>query len=179
MKCFGNFFESTYSALYQSAVDAFPHTTKRQHVKDSVKIEGIKATPFLGMKTLLLRCQADNTEGNGGIHNSIILFRNVEFHDDPGPNIVEITASDNKQTYYLSPVLESQNDVLCRCQCQDFFFRFNYYNSLDRSLYGRVRSPYIRKTDWAPPANPLELEGVCKHLMKFFDELKEIGLLND
>jgi hypothetical protein len=52
--------ESTLYDLHQSAVDAFPHTTKRQHATDTIRIVQLNWTPFLGLKTLYLKGLAQN-----------------------------------------------------------------------------------------------------------------------
>ena len=54
--------ESTLFDLYKSTVDAFPRTERRQHSVDTIKIIEMNFTPFLGMKTLLVRGLAKNTE---------------------------------------------------------------------------------------------------------------------
>jgi hypothetical protein len=169
--------ESTFRQLYQNAVQAFPKTTRRQHSVDTIKIEEIRSTPYLGMRTLFIRCQADNSAGNGGVYTPSIMFKNVTYHNGPGLGVVEIAAADNGQSYYLSPLSDIHNHVLVRCGCKDFVWRFNFYDHVDQSLQGKVRKPYARLTDWAPAANPSESPGLCKHLMKLFSVLEQAGLV--
>lgn len=173
--------ESSYRQLYRSTERAFPGTKRRQHVTGSIVISDISMIPYLGMKTLYLRSEADNTADDGGIYRPIILFRNVKYHRGAAPGLLEIVASDNGNHYHLSQIEATKNDVLVRCSCEDFFWRFEFYNSSknnNESLYGRVRAPYERKTDWAPPANPLQLEGACKHILAFFKKLADEGLID-
>ena len=172
---FSLWLESSFTDLYTSTVNGFPETTRRQHATDTIKIEQLDWTPFLGVRTLFLRGLANNHGGGGGEYRPIILFRNVEYHDAPGEGLVEFTAS-NGNTYHIEP-LSRNHDILCRCGCMDFHYRFNWFDHLDHSLYGRVRAPYVRRTDWMPPANPQEVPGMCKHVLKLFYALEDAGLV--
>jgi len=177
MTNFKLYLESSFQSLYDSAVEAFPQTTRRQHVTGSISINNIRSIPYLGMKTLLVRAEADNRAGGGGQYKPVIMFKDVQFHNGPGPNIIEITASDNGQTYYINPITD--NDTLVRCQCNDEFFRFRHYNWVNNSLFSINRKPYIRKTDTYPPANEQELPGMCKHLMRLGESLRNAGIFVD
>jgi len=42
-------------------------------------------------------------------------------------------------------------------------------------LYGRKPAKYHAESN-RPPANPLELPGMCKHLIKFVEVLKKAGM---
>jgi hypothetical protein len=155
--------ENTLPDLYRSAVDAFPHTRRRQHVTGPVEISDIRYTPFLGMQTLLVRAAATN---EGREYSPVILFKRVSFTTEG----VEFTAHDDNKVYHIAP----QNyHVLVRCNCPDFFWRFNYYDHLEQSLHGKVRKEYSGS---GAPANPLELPGMCKHLMKLQEVLRELGI---
>lgn len=166
--------ESSVIQLYNSAVAAFPHTTRRQHAVGPIQINEVRLTPFLGLRTLLIRSAAFNEE-NGHHYNPIILFKQVNFN--PQQNIVPFVAADNDQHYQVQKLSLNNTHVLLRCECKDFFWRFNYYDHLDRSLWGRKRKPY--EALWNPgSANPMEMPGMCKHLMKMAQTLQEIGLVN-
>lgn len=156
--------ETSLQDLYDSAVEAFPNTTLRQHATHPVVIKNLTWIPFLAMKTLFLKAIAQNETRE---YNPIILFKDVRY-DRPG---VWITASDGKE-YRFEQLDPARNDVLVRCNCKDFQWRFNFYNHLDRSLYGRKRAKYESK-GIGPPANPMNLPGQCKHLMKMVKVLDE------
>lgn len=164
--------ESSLSDLFNSAVAAFPGTRRRQYATGTVQIENLSWSPFLGMRTLFVRCEADNREDNGGQYKPVILFKNVRYSRESGRGRVELE-SDGK-VYYADPL--DENDVLVRCQCGDFFWRFHHYNHLDKSLYGTKRKPYEAVADRGP-INPSESEGMCKHLMKLMEVLRESGIL--
>jgi hypothetical protein len=161
--------ESSLTDLYYSAVKAFPKTTKRQHAVDPIIIEELRWTPFKGVKTLFIRAEARNETRH---YSPMILFKNVNY--DNGR--VKIVASDGLE-YRFAPLSMEDNDVLVRCNCPDFKWRFNYYDHEDHSLYGRVRAPYESKG--GPPANPQELPGMCKHLMKAVIVLRDAGIFSD
>lgn len=162
-----NFLESSCSDLYKSAIKAFPNTTKRQNAIDPIVIKELRWTPFVGMKTMLIRGLAENTHENT-MYNTLFLFKNIDYDKKDLP----ITVSTGKK-YEIGKVSFENNDVLLRCNCKDFKWRFNYYNHLDKSLYGRKRAPYYGE---GAPANPMELPGMCKHLMKTMKVLYEAGL---
>ncbi len=161
--------ESSIDDLYLSAVKAFPRTTMRQHAVDPIVVESLRWTPFVGMKTLFIKGSTRNEDRH---YNTIILFKNVDY----AKNEVRITANDGKEYKFGKLSLES-TDVVLRCNCNDFYWRFNYYNHLDRSLYGTKRSKY--ESQGGPPANPTESPGMCKHLMKTAQILRESGIFLD
>lgn len=153
--------ESSFSHLFHSTVDAFPNTTKRQFLTPQIQIENVEFVPFIGMKTLLAKAVASSQEG--GTYKPIILFKKVEYANEG----VEIKVDGKK---YHFKQLSENTDVLVRCQCADFKWRFHYYNYLDDSLYGPNRRPY-QSLGMRGPVNPTESEGLCKHLIKFFEIL--------
>lgn len=170
---FYNLNESTLLDLYQSTVDAFPKTTKRQHSIDMIKIIEMSYTPYIGMRTLFVKGMAKNID-NQKEYDSIILFKDVKYSNRKKENIAELIASDN-QKYLIERIDPSVNEVLVRCSCPDFYWRFNYYNSLDKSLYGRKRKKYESKT--ARIANINEAEGMCKHLIKLVKAIRDSKLM--
>lgn len=168
--------ETTLPDLYQSTVDAFPRTTKRQHSTDLVRIAAMEWVPYLGVKTLFLKGLAQSGE-SGKEYKPIVVFKGVRYHDNHTPGLVEITAN-NGQRYLLEKLKYSSNEVLVRCNCPDFSWRFNYYDHLDKSLFGRKRAAY-ESTTGRPPANPGEMPGMCKHLIKFVRVIQQSGILED
>jgi len=165
-----DFFEASLDDLRQNAVDAFPLTTMRQYATHPIKITNLRWTPFVGMKTLFIKALAQN---EGKEYNPIVLFKRVNYKG----NEVLVAASDGREVSFDK--LSTENtDVVVRCNCPDFFWRFNYYNFRDRSLYGRKRGMYDSKGTGLP-ANPMEMSGMCKHLMKTAHVLREAGIFSD
>lgn len=160
------FNESSLDDLFISAIRAFPNTTKRQYAVQPIVIETIRWTPFVGMKTLFVKGHARNEDRH---YDTIILFKDVDYTNEQ----VKIKASDGK-IYRFAKLSMENTDVLVRCNCQDFKWRFNYYDHLDRSLYGPKRSKY--ESISGMPANPKKLPGMCKHLMATTKVLNDAGI---
>jgi len=169
--------ESSLNDLYQSAVESFPNCRKRQHSIDEITITRLEWVTYRGMRTLFIKGLAQN-RGNGHQYSPIILFKNVQYHNEAGENIVEITDNNGVQ-HFLEKLSNVHTEALVRCNCADFAFRFNYYNSISdpTSLYGRKRAPY-QALGVGPPANPTESEGVCKHLIKMAKVLQQANLID-
>jgi hypothetical protein len=164
--------ESSINDLYQSAVQAFPNTTKRQYATDTIQISSLNWVPFVGFKTLFVKAIAQN---EGKEYNPIILFKGVVYHEAAGPNIIGLDASDG-QHYFLERLSLNAQNVMVRCPCKDFFWRMHHYNHEDKSLQGKDRKKY--EAIYNPgSANPQELPGLCKHLMKFAKVLNQSGLI--
>jgi hypothetical protein len=164
--------ESALNDLYQSTVAAFPRTTRRQHATDPVKIVELAWTPFLGVKTLFIKVTEESVSS---VYQPMVLFKQVRYHPEKdSQGLVEIVASDGRH-YVLERLSYADNDVLLRCDCADFRWRFNYYDYLDSSLYGSKRRKY--ESQGGPPANPKEMPGMCKHLIKLVQSLDHAGLM--
>ena len=159
--------ESSINTLYQSAVDAFPNTRMRQHATAPIEIRNVNITPYAGVRTLFVRADARNEDRH---YAPMILFRGVNYNAD-GPIQIEYQG----RLYTFEAPSLARTDVHIRCNCNDFKWRFNYYDHLDHSLYGRVRAPY--ENQGGAPANPQEMPGMCKHLMKLAQVLEEEGLI--
>ena len=166
--------ESNMQQLYTSTELAFPRTRKRQHAVDEIDILSFSWTPYLGVNTLFLKALAKN-ETNGREYNPIILFKKVRYHDArDSRNLVEIADKDGRR--HLLERLSQRNEVQVRCDCKDFYWRFNYEDKLDRSLWGRVRAKY--EALYNPgSSNPLEMPGVCKHIIKLAQVLNKSGIM--
>lgn len=165
--------ETSLLNLYLGSVKAFPGTTKRQHSTDTVRVEHLDWVPFQGVKTLFVKGTVKN---DGRKNETIMLFKGVKYRMDESKGSIPIRASNGK-IVFIDPISESKDDVLVRCSCEDFSWRFNYYNSIDKSLFGRKRAKYEGQGLWG--ANPRETPGMCKHLMKMVKILKEANLIVD
>ncbi len=165
--------ESTNVDLYASTVQAFPRTRYRQYVTDPIKIVRLEWHPYLGVKTLFISSLAQNTD-KGTEYHPMILFKGVKY-GNPGTGLVEIVANNAKQ-YAFEKLKHNGTDVLVRCDCADFRYRFNYYDWVDSSLWGRKRKKY--EGNGGPPANPKEMPGLCKHLIKLFTALDHAGAIS-
>lgn len=168
--------ESNLQDLYVSTVQSFPATTKRQYSTDLIRIVELNWTPFLGVKTLFIKGIA-NSEESGKQYSPMVLFKGVNYHNSKDhQDWIEIVANDGRN--YVFEKLNAENNVLVRCDCKDFRWRFNYTDHTNASLYGRVRKKYEAKAN-PGSSNPLELPGMCKHLIKLVKTLDKAGILED
>lgn len=157
--------ETTFTQLYNATITAFPNTKYRHNVVDTIKVKNVKFVPYQGLNTLFIKSLAENTEKNTE-YKTMVLIKNINYKNQK--NAIKIYDEYGK-SYNLERPKISINDVLVRCGCKDFHWRFNYYNSLDKSLYGNKRQEYASKGTFE--ANPSKSPGVCKHLMKLFEQL--------
>lgn len=167
--------ESNLEGLYLSTVNAFPRTTKRQHAIDEITIANLSYVPYQGVKTLFVKGLAKN-EMKGTEYKPMILFKNVIYHNSKNQNWAEIVASNGRKCFFEK--LNLRKEVVLRCGCNDFKWRFNFEDHRDRSLYGRVRRKYEAKIN-PGSSNPLEIPGMCKHLMKLVRSLYHNGILEE
>lgn len=165
------FKESSLSDLYKSTVSSFPNTTKRQYSIDPIKIVNLRWVPYLGLNTLYVKGLAQNTESSKE-YTPLILFKGIKYSNQKGRNYVEIIVNSGKK-YILEKI--KNNEVLVRCNCKDFFWRGNYANYLDHSLYGRKRTPY-ESLGMRPPVNPNNSPVLCKHIIKLHKVLDQSGI---
>lgn len=168
--------ESTVIDLYNSTVDAFPKTTKRQNSIDMIKIIEMNFLPYLGMRTLFVKGLAKNID-NQKEYTTVALFKGIKYLTKESKNSIKLIASDEKK-YILETIKSDVNEVVLRCTCPDFYWRFNYYNSIDKSLYGRKRSKYESKSN-ERIANVNESPGMCKHLIKLIKSLNDSKIMED
>jgi len=167
------FLESSFKDLYSSTVKAFPKTTKRQYAIDPIKIVRLEWVPYVGLSTLFIKGLAQNTV-NSKEYTPILLFKDINYSSTKGRNYIEIK-DNNGKNYILERIFN--NDVLARCNCKDFFWRGNYADHLDRSLYGRKRTEYHSQTN-RPSVNPNNDPMVCKHVIKLYKVIEQSGIIN-
>jgi len=163
--------ETSFSDLYKSTVNAFPKTAKRQHAIDPVVVEDVNWLPYLGMNTLLVRGLSRSSEK---VHKTLVLFKNVSYYKENQKGLVVLKA--DGEDYYLEQ-LSFDKDILLRCSCEDFYWRFNYFNHLDKSLYGVKRAKYEAKYN-PGSANPKSMPGMCKHLIKLVKNISNTKIIS-
>ena len=164
--------ESSFNDLYQSTVLAFPKTEYRQHATDPIKINKITWSPYLGVKTLFIKGLAQNENRE---YQPIVLFKNVKYHSGiDAPNLIKLHTEG--KDFLLEKLSLENSDILVNCQCKDFQWRLRHFDSVDKSLYGKDRKKY--EALYRPgSANPMEMPGMCKHIIKLMKAIRETGLV--
>ena len=171
---FKTWLESSLHDLKQNAILAFPATTRRQHAINEIEIVNLKYTPYLGVNTLYVKGLAHNVT-NGKEYNPVMLFKGLHYQEQKGNNSAEIQA--DGQTYAFEKLSLEGTNVLLRCNCKDFLWRFHNEDHVDKSLQGPNRKKYEGQGIWE--ANPLKLPGMCKHLMALIEALKEAQVFTE
>ena len=164
--------EGSIQELYVSTVKAFPKTTKRQNSIDTIRIVKLEWIPYLDFKTLYIKGLAQNIE-NSKEYMPIIVFKNIKYMDEKSKNTVQIVDKNNKK--HIIEKIDHNNKALVRCNCKDFFWRGNYPNHLDKSLYGKKRKPYSA-VGTGKAANPKNDPMLCKHIIKLHKVLEQSGI---
>ena len=164
--------ELTLPQLHQAAVNAYPQTTKRQHVTDELNVAAIKMIPH--QNALMIRATVTNNNG-GKSYNTTILIDNVEYEEEDSPTNVTFVGSDG-QEHHIKQIQKSQSQAKVRCNCLDLYWRFATWNYNHDSLLGTKPKPY-QKTSNRPDVNPQQKPGICKHLMKTIEALQHSNLI--
>lgn len=167
-----NFLEVSLNKLYSDSLAAFPSTTKRQHAIDPVVVEHLDWVPFLGVKTLFIKATIKN---EGRKNEAIMLFKGVKYALKEDKKTIPIMASTG-QKVFIEQISMDKNDVLVRCSCKDFYWRFMHFDKQESALFGKDRKKYEAMHN-PGSSNPKELPGICKHLMKMGKILKSSNLL--
>jgi hypothetical protein len=164
--------ETTYAELEQGTIKGFPRTTKRQHATDPVRVVQLQLVPFTKTNDLKVTTVINSS---GKKYDNTILFKDVVYEDSDQDDNVTFTASDGEE-YNIEPIPLSGSEIQVTCNCLDFRWRFSLWNADDKSLYGKNPPPYRKKTN-RPPNNPDQTPGVCKHLIKSIEALKQAHLV--
>lgn len=162
--------DSTVNRLRGNIQSAFPNTRKRQHATNEVTIDKVEYIPYLGTKFLHVRSTAN------GQYRQALQFVRVTFDKQDTPENITFVATDG-QDYHVQPISLAAHNVKVRCNCLDFHFRFATWNFSDNSIVGPAPKPYRRVTNTRPPANPDHVPGLCKHLLKLIDELRQAQIV--
>lgn len=160
--------DSTYQQLDTNIRRGFPTTRKRQNATGPVAINRMEYVPYLENGELHVNSQAVSS---GNQYQPIVAFRNVVFEPENSPQNTTFRGADNNE-YHIQPIALNGSNVRVRCNCLDFYYRFAAWNAGDNSLAGRPAPPY-NATGARPPANPTKVPGVCKHVIKVVDKLKQ------
>lgn len=162
--------ETPLATLNQNTLSIQPPSQRRQHVVAPIQIKSMLLVPMRGQRDNGdLKVEAKVQSGSHQ-YDCTILFHNVIFEDQDRPDNISFTGPD-KQEVHIVPIQLNRNNAEVRCTCLDFYFTFSKWNQSDRSLAGDPPPPYTPKTDRAP-RNPMHKPGLCKHLLRVVQELR-------
>lgn len=136
-----------------------------------------KITPSIGVKTLAFYGEHPSFTRSTAGYNQTIVFKNITFvEEEPEIDINDYYHLEANGVWYKKPDLDG-NDILFRCGCPDFRFRFSLALKKNKALFGNL-IPYKKKTN-RPPLNPDDIPGMCKHLYNFTKALIQKEYIND
>lgn len=162
--------ETSLGVLQQNTMNFQPPSKKRQNVVAPIQIRALVLVPMRGQRDQgQLKVEATVINGTHQ-YDSTILFHNVNYEDADRPDNITFVGADKKE-YHIMPIDLARSDAEVRCTCLDFYFTFSKWNQNDKSLYGEPPPPYTPKTDRAS-RNPTRKPGMCKHLLKVVQELR-------
>jgi hypothetical protein len=164
--------DSTYAQLDTNIRQGFPNTKKRQYATGPVAINRMEYVPYLENGELHVNARAVSS---GNQYEPTVAFRNVTFEPQDSAQNTTFRGADNNE-YHIQPIPLNGSNVRVRCNCLDFYYRFASWNAGDNSLAGQAPPPYIAK-GVRPPANPSKVPGVCKHVIKVVDRLKQARIV--
>jgi hypothetical protein len=162
--------ELTYNKLLTQTKQAPTiKDSPRDQNANKVQIQEVNLIPSLQNKTLTAKAR---TRTSDKFYETIIVFSGVQYFDEGGHGRQEIQVTDGS-TYFIDPIRPYKSNVKVRCTCLDFYFRFSVWDQRDDALTGEPPEPYQRKTDSYPPVNPSKVSGLCKHIIKLTNYLKQ------
>ena len=147
-------------------------TKKRQLATSDVVVSKMTLKPFTNSKSIQIHSECKSGSKK---YQTVLMFRDVVFEPESSQTNVTFTGSDDEE-YNMEKIVLSSSNVLVKCECMDFYWRFSRFNVKDSSLYGPTPQPYTPKTD-RPSDNTAQVPGVCKHLLKSIENLKSAGMV--
>jgi hypothetical protein len=165
--------EASASQLRNGSVKAFPKTTKRQHSTHPIKIVEFKLSATPRTKTMNVSALAKN-EAKRSQYKVSAVFEGVIFSPTKKPGFVSVEGTN----YFMKLPSLDKTDVRVSCGCDDFKWKFRHWNYVVDATLGPDRKKYeaLYRPD---SANPTHTPGLCKHLMKFFENMRHSNLLID
>ncbi len=139
------------------------------HIRSTIRVDGLDLNYMKGMKTLTFTGVIHSHETPIG-YTVILMFKRVDEHEN-------LTEEEIAQGFQPKPSL-SNNELLVRCSCPSYRFRFDRANRDHYAGTGARFPTYIRKTN-RKPNNPRNIPGLCVHESEFLTYLLERGFIVD
>jgi hypothetical protein len=168
---------ATYNDLYNNIRQEFPDTRKRQNATNEVNVQEVRYIPVRTTAEGGALQIAASTRSNGHEYKQQLLFSDVNFDPEDADDNITFKATDG-QDYHVKPITLTGNRIRVNCSCMDFHYRFAMWNYNNGTLLGRKPKLYRRKTENRPPVNPGQVDGLCKHLIKVCDRLRQQRLIS-
>lgn len=166
--------DATLQHLRNEIERGFPDTKKRQHATNEVTVTKLQYIPRIESDILQINSSTSSTSGN--VYKQLIQANGVNFQPDNSGNTVSVKDS-NGTSHSITPVKLNVNNVGVFCECEDYQKRFAEINVSNNCHIGPQPAKYVRKTTTRPPANPLNVPGMCKHLIAVTDRLKNLHII--
>lgn len=163
-------YERTLGSLVRSTTSAFGNS--RESKANLIQINDIKFIPSIEQGILHIKSSVVGEQFHN--YEVDIVMQGITFSDNPeeiSGDMYKLVLTPETD-YYVDYTSNSNNDVEIRCTCNDYRWRFAYYNGIDGSLYGELPPPYAGDSN-SQPVNPTKSPGVCKHVMKVVNELEK------
>lgn len=164
--------EITLNKLQKSTVDAFPTTKKRQNAVGTVKVATMTYIPY--EKSNSLKVESDVTSETSRYKCSM-LFSDVFYESEKTSELVTFRGVDGRD-FNIHQIDPNVVDVKVNCTCMDFRYRFAQTNYQNDGLDGNPPPAYVKKTD-REPVNPSNSPGMCKHLLRMYEQLQINNLI--
>ena len=167
--------EMTLYQLDRSTVNNFG--PEREVRANRVQVETLEFTTSQGKLGTQLTAIADVRGSTGERYKSTIVFKKVKTEEADTPTNITVKST-NGDDIHLQAISLNSSDVMVRCSCLDFYWRFSLWNMRHKSLFGDGPDPYVKTTN-RPPVNPGQRPGVCKHLYKMIQKIKGQGIMKN
>lgn len=106
------------------------------------------------------------------VYPILVVFNGVSYQDHADPDHpLQIDLKHGEKVYASRPSFRN-SQVQVRCQCPDFYFTWQWWDSKVKALAGGKFPEYVRKTTTYPERNPGHLPGYCKHIEGFVKKLQ-------
>ena len=138
-------------------------------------VEIRQITPTVRTKMMTVSANSRGTK----LWQQVINFFKVDYVEEQDQQHPLSAQTKQGQTVFAAQLRVTENPVTVRCNCPDFFFTWNYHdrnNPQGNALFGRIAN-YQRKTTTYPARNPIEVPGVCKHIIGVTERLRRDRIL--
>lgn len=155
-------------ALYQTLLESTPKVAPK--TTDSVrepKVSNLDLNYDTGAKRITYSAKVRSNTTNTN-YDVLIEFSSVE----PTQGLTE---EEIQQGFQPKPSL-NDNEIKVFCNCTNYRFRFDEANRSNGAGTGPIFPKYVRKTNRAPN-NPMQLPGMCSHVIELVNYLIHQGFI--